>query len=192
MSGGAKYPRDRALVVAREICDALKPITEKLIVAGSLRRRKSEVGDVEIVYLPKFGLLPDPQDLLQQPVRTNLVEDWLGKVMPPASEFLRKRPNEHGGFAWGPQNKQAVHAASGVPVDFFQATPDNWWSLLVCRTGSRESNERICAAAVARGLKWNPYAGFEDRATGRLIFVPRSERAVFDRVGLPYAEPWER
>lgn len=192
MSDRPKFPRDRALVVAREICQALKPITERLIVAGSLRRGKVEVGDIEIVYVPKFALLPDPNDLLQHPVRTDLVEDWLARVMPPASDFLRKRPNSEGHFTWGAQNKLAVHVGSGIPVDFFASQGENYWTLLVCRTGSRENNERICNAAIARGLKWDPYHGFRDRVSGELLAVPRSEREVFTRVGLPYLAPGER
>jgi DNA polymerase/3'-5' exonuclease PolX len=99
---------------------------------------------------------------------------------------------EKGGTAWGPKNKLAVHVASGIGIDFFEATKRNFWTVLVCRTGSAESNMRVCQAAEARGLKWNPYLGFEDRRTGELLFVPESEEAVFTHVGLPYLEPSKR
>jgi len=54
MSAKVKYPRMAALSVAKELCDLLKPVTQRLIVAGSLRRRKEQVGDVEIVFIPKW------------------------------------------------------------------------------------------------------------------------------------------
>jgi len=54
MPAKPKHPRADALVVAREMCAELRPVTERLIVAGSLRRRKELVGDVEILYVPKF------------------------------------------------------------------------------------------------------------------------------------------
>ena len=49
-----KYPRAEALNVAKQMCVSLADITDRLIVAGSLRRRKAEVGDVEILYIPKL------------------------------------------------------------------------------------------------------------------------------------------
>jgi hypothetical protein len=48
-----RWSRDEALPVAAELCRRLKPVTERLIVAGSLRRRRAAVGDVEILYIPR-------------------------------------------------------------------------------------------------------------------------------------------
>lgn len=190
MSDKQKVPRAAALAVAKELCDALKPVTEKLIVAGSLRRRKAEVGDVEIVYISKVEMQADPGDLLGHKVPTNLVHTLLESLL--LRGVLEKRLNVNGKAAWGYENKLARHKASGIGVDFFQADKDNWFSLLVCRTGSAESNTAICMAAEDRGLKWNPYKGFLDRTTEQLNFVPRSEEQVFSWVGLPYKQPWER
>lgn len=53
-----KWARSAALEVARELCDRLKPHCEKLIVAGSLRRRKLEVCDVEILYISRMAERP--------------------------------------------------------------------------------------------------------------------------------------
>jgi DNA polymerase/3'-5' exonuclease PolX len=86
--------------------------------------------------------------------------------------FISKRVGEQGGKAWGRSNKLAMHIASGIGIDFFQADNRNFWTLLVCRTGSAEMNTRICNAAIARGQTWNMYRGFEDRITGVLLFVP--------------------
>ena len=41
--------------------------------------------------------------------------------------------------------------ASDIGVDFFQADERNFWTLLLCRTGSADMNTRICSAAIARG-----------------------------------------
>jgi DNA polymerase/3'-5' exonuclease PolX len=197
MSGKIKFPRAASLGVARRICDVLKLHTEKLIVAGSLRRRKQEVGDVEIVYIPKMASRPDPSDLFGaaesggKSVQINLCDEIINAWV--KDGHFSKRPKSDGTFTWGEEIKLAVHNDSGIPVDFFQARPANWFCLLVCRTGSKESNERICNAAIARGWRWNPYgAGFHDRATGELVRTVRSERDVFEAVGLSYKEPWER
>jgi DNA polymerase/3'-5' exonuclease PolX len=192
MSGKLKHPRSKALEVARELTAALREVCEpeRFIFAGSLRRMKPEVGDIEVVYVPQVELLPDPNDLLGNPIPTLrfdlVLADWLRRGV------IAKRVGEKGGTAWGEMNKLAVHMASGIGIDFFQANKRNFWTLLVCRTGSAESNMRVCQAAESRGMKWNPYRGFEDRATRELLYVPESEEAVFAHVGLPYLPPKER
>jgi DNA polymerase/3'-5' exonuclease PolX len=192
MSSKIKHPRAKAIEVAKELTAALRDLCEpeRFVFAGSLRRMKPEVGDIEMVYVPKVVMLPDPADLLGNPIPTipfdSQLETWLRVGV------LTKRVGEKGGTAWGAMNKLAVHTASGIGIDFFQANKRNFWTLLVCRTGSAESNMRICAAAEARGEKWNPYLGFEDRRTGELLFVPESEEALFAHVRLPYQQPKER
>jgi DNA polymerase/3'-5' exonuclease PolX len=190
-NGKTKHPRAAALAVARELCRVFDGVSERLIVAGSLRRQKEMVGDVEILFIPKEEQREDPADLFGRKIPVDLANEkieWLVKL-----GTLAKRPNKAGGFTWGPENKLAVHVASGIGVDLFAARPANWWNLLVCRTGSAESNERICNAAIRKGWKWQPYgAGFHDRVSDELVRRTQSERDVFEAVGLPYLEPWER
>jgi DNA polymerase/3'-5' exonuclease PolX len=192
MGSKIKHPRARALAVARELTAALKSLCEpeRFIFAGSLRRRKEEVGDIELVYVPRFERMADPDDLLRNPTTTNLVDaklnDWL------KTGIISKRVGAQGGKSWGSSNKLALHTSSGIGIDFFQADTQNFWTLLVCRTGSAAMNTRICNAAIARGQTWNMYRGFEDRITGDLLFVPESEQALFAHMRLPYLEPKER
>lgn len=183
-----KWPRSAALEVARDLCRALRPVTvpDRLIVAGSLRRRKNEVGDVEILYIPKFE---SERDGLFDTRQVNLVDRVLEALM--RSGVLAPRRNTIGSEIWGEKNKLAVHVASGIPVDLFTAREVNWFNYLVCRTGSAENNVRIAATAKARGWQWNPYgAGFTDQS-GTMVPVAR-EQDVFELLGLPYLEPWER
>ena len=192
MSSKIKHPRAQALAVARELTSALQPLCEpgRFIFAGSLRRLKADVGDIEMVYVPRVVAKPDPGDLLGNPVATNLFDEQLAAWL--RAGVITRRVGEKGGTAWGPANKLAVWTATGIGLDFFAANRRNFWTLLVCRTGSLESNTRICMAANDRGLTWDPYAGFRDRLTKELLFVPESERAVFEHVRLPYLKPEER
>jgi len=192
VSSKIKHPRALALAVAKELTAGLRALCEpeRFIFAGSLRRLKPEVGDIEMVYVPKVELLPDPNDLLGNLIPTVAFDLQLAYWLRRGE--LQKRIGEKGGTAWGPKNKLAVHVASGIGIDFFEATKRNFWTLLVCRTGSAESNMRVCQAAEARGEKWNPYLGFEDRRSGELLFVPESEEALFQHVGLPCLPPKER
>lgn len=187
----AKFPRAAALAVAKELCDALRPLPARLIVAGSLRRRKDEVGDVEILFVPLF-VNTHPHDLFAPPRLASRVDHRLLLMLDVGT--LKKRPNKAGGFAWGEKNKLAVHAATGIPVDLFTATEENWFNYLVCRTGPAESNVRIASAALAKGWEWNPYDSGFSRAGGLGVetHTVASEREVFEFVGLPFKEPWER
>ena len=186
MSDKPKFPRDRALVVAKELCDALKPVTERLIVAGSLRRRKLMVADVEILFIPKLRTIKEELfDSKEVPATDEVLEAMLSRGI------IAKRKNGKDSEMWGAKNKLAVHVSSSIPVDLFAATEANWWNYLVCRTGNAQNNIAICQAAIGRKMKWNPYgAGFTDDA-GQIRTVT-SERDVYELVGLPYREPWER
>jgi DNA polymerase/3'-5' exonuclease PolX len=53
-----RFPRADALKVARFLCITLADHCEKLICAGSLRRRKAEVGDIELLFIPDTVMEP--------------------------------------------------------------------------------------------------------------------------------------
>jgi DNA polymerase/3'-5' exonuclease PolX len=181
-----KFPRAAAIEVARELCQVLRPVTERLIVAGSLRRRRAEVGDVEILFIPITGSEPD--GFFDTRV-VNLADRQLDQLL--AGGRLEPRLSKLGSRTWGQENKLAVHKASGIPVDLFTTNALSWYNYLVCRTGSAENNVRIAAAAKAKGWQWHPYgSGFTDEL--KQARVVQSEREVFEYAGLPYLEPWER
>lgn len=182
-----RFDRELALRVAKEIGDELQPATSRLVVAGSLRRGKATVGDVEIVYIPKEELRPDPKDLFAS-IKVNRADEVIADLE--ASYTLVRRKNVNGSEMFGPKNKLMGHRSTGIPVDLFSADEANWWNYLVCRTGPAESNTRICMAAQARGWKWNPYGpGF---SRGEEMRPMHSEEEVFEFVGLPYLPPEER
>ncbi len=184
-----KFPRAVALQVARELCAALTPACDRIIVAGSLRRRKQSVGDVEIVFVSKTGMLPRPGDMFAND-RVSLAVAAIEKLC--ADGILAKRLNKLDSAMWGESNKLAVHVATGVPVDLFATTGANFWNYLVCRTGSADHNVKIASRAQDRGWKWNPYGrGFLNLRTGEIHPIA-SEQELFAFLGLPYVEPHER
>lgn len=185
-----RVPAKIALEVARQFVRFLKPRCERIIVAGSLRRRKPFVRDVEILYIGRRELVPDKGDLFGAQTSVDATERAIAVLL--ELGLIAKRPKSDGTFTWGPQNKLAIHVESGLPVDLFSATRETWFNYLVCRTGGAKNNVRICNAAIARGWKWNPYGEGFARTNPDERRVVTSEREVFDFVGLPYLEPWER
>lgn len=200
-----RYPRAQAIEVCREILQCMKPVCERIIIAGSLRRRKESVGDIEVLFIPKFKQLPKIQqdDFLAppQPQQFDAGAAMVcalagyykegGEVIRAKDYILTPRRTSTGSWTWGPKNKLARHIASGIPVDFFTATEANWFNLLVCRTGSADNNTRISTAALKINWKWHPYdPGFTDEE-GNWVAV-HSEQDVYRLARLPYLEPWQR
>lgn len=182
-----RFPNAVGMKVSAELCAALKPVCDRLIVAGSLRRLKPTVGDVEILYIGKTKVRQDPGDMFSN-ITVNLADETISALE--KAGVLERRKNVNGSQMYGPKNKLMRHRASGLPVDLFAATPENWWNYLVCRTGPADSNKRICMAAQERGWKWNPYgAGFSRAGEIRTM---ESEAEVFAFVGLPYLQPEDR
>lgn len=192
MSDKKKFPHVIASAVAAELLFDLGPSAHRMAVAGSIRRLKPTVGDIELLFIPRLEQLP-ARDLFGQdvPVR-NLAEEVIAGWL--ARGVLKKRLNVNGSEMWGDKNKLAVHDTTGIPVDLFAATEANWFNYLVCRTGPGESNIRIAEAARRKGWMWNPYGEGFSRGVGlgRERIGVTSEREVFEFVGLPYLEPEKR
>jgi DNA polymerase/3'-5' exonuclease PolX len=188
-----RFAHAAALAVAKELVEVMRPHCRRIIVAGSLRRRKPDVGDVEILFVPSAR--PEPvvrEDMFAEPEFLPATDAVIESML--ARGVIVKRPNIIGGTSWGMKNKLAIHCATGIPVDLFATTDAAWWNYLVCRTGGAESNVAVCLAAQRKGWKWNPYdEGFSERSgLARKVHPVTSEREVFELVGLEYREPWER
>ena len=166
----------KAKAIAEELKALLEPACEKIVVAGSIRRQKPDVGDIELLCIPKYD---GPVDQLDREIRL-LIEQGI----------LSFRCNKLGSKVYGPKNKLMVHIRSGIGVDIFSTTEDCWPVALVVRTGGAETNKRIATVALGKGWSFHAYGwGFTTPQGER---VCRSEREVFEAVGLPYLEPWER
>lgn len=88
MSDKPKFPRADAIAAAKEILQFF--IAERVILAGSLRRRKPLIGDIEILYIPKIETQLDPNDIFrEQTIQTNLSDACIVDVMIRQLHILR-------------------------------------------------------------------------------------------------------
>jgi DNA polymerase (family 10) len=183
-----KWPLEAASIVALDLGLRLSSSCEQIAIAGSIRRRKPLVGDVEIIYVSKIAKIRDPGDLFgltQQILEAEIAIERLEH-----DGIIEKRILPKGRTAYGSMNKLMVHVPSGIPVDLFRTTQQAWWNYLVCRTGPSASNIRISQAAIARGMSWTSNsAGFRK---GSECIAVYSEQEVFETVGLPFLPPHER
>lgn len=187
MSDKVRFPREEALRVALELVELLRPACSRIEIAGSIRRLKPDVGDIEIVYVPRMCLAPDLfGGGALVPASDAVIERMVKAVV------IGKRKNSKGSTMWGVRNKLGMHVDSGIPVDFFATEEAAWWNYLVCRTGGAENNMEIAGRAQAKGWQWNPYGpGFTRLADGEVVAVG-SEAEVFRFVGMKYLKPEER
>lgn len=172
-----RYLWEEAMRVAEELVAALSPACSRIEIAGSIRRHEAWVGDVELLCIPKHA---GSADLLNGTIKGLM-----------ARGILDYRFNIRGSRIYGSRNKLLRHVATGMPVDIFSTTEECWPVALVVRTGPKESNIAIATAALSKGWHLRAYgSGFIDENGAEIRC--HSERDVFELVGLPYKEPWER
>ena len=178
-----------AVKIAEEVQGWLSPYCEpnRCEICGSIRRRKEEVGDVELLCVPN-------------PLRATFGYRIMNGVDQKLDELLQEgaldcRRTQNGQTVYGIKNKLLVHVASGFPIDIFSTTEECWAMSLVIRSGPKESNIRLAMAAKEKGWTLKPYGkGYEflDGWGEPALLVCDTERDVFEAVGLKYKEPWER
>jgi DNA polymerase/3'-5' exonuclease PolX len=182
-----KWPWEIAMPEAEAIVERLKPCCERIAVAGSLRRLKRFVGDIEIVFVPKMSKRPD--GLFDEKI-ISVANEVIERLL--EDGYFQKRPNEKGAFTWGEKNKLAVHTASGIPVDLFsEFDPLEWWRTLVIRTGPKMFNIELMATGPKVGVIPHAYnIGLTNAKDERIIV--NSEREFIERCGVKYLQPKDR
>ncbi|MFQ5747508.1 MAG: DNA polymerase/3'-5' exonuclease PolX [Gemmatimonadota bacterium] len=167
----ARERQDRTLLAeADEIVAALlehlrgAPETGQMETAGSYRRRRETVGDIDILVAAT-----DP-----------------GPVMERFTTHPSVREVERAG-----DTRATVHLASGLQVDLRVVPPESYGAALVYFTGSKEHNITLRKRALERGLSISEYGVFElaeGDETGPRV-AGETEEGVYASVGLPWIPP---
>ena len=176
-----------ARAVARELSPILEPHCERIEVVGSVRRGRRDVHDVELLCISKVRRCLDLfGDVVEEISELNAHLDALVD----GGDLLHKRPNKLGRYTYGPLNKLLVHVPSGIPVDVFSTTSDNWGMALLVRTGPAEFNVSVMQRFRDLGMRGHAYAGVTDH-TGRELACP-DEETVFELLGWEFIDPMAR
>lgn len=166
----------RAQKIAEELKSLLAPECQRITIAGSIRRRKPVVGDIEVLVIPKYL---DGVDQLDEEIKKLMAEGLLGY-----------RRNVRGSIAYGPKNKLMFHVPSGIAVDIFSSTEANWGMALFIRTGPSEWNIRAMSRFRKLGMLGHAYGGIS-HWDGSELNCP-DEETVFRHLGWPYIPPERR
>ncbi len=151
-----------ALPVAEAYVEYLqkKQSLDKISIAGSLRRGKETVGDVDILVGDD-----EPEAVMDAFVK-----------YPEVGDVLMKGPT-----------KSSVRLQNGLQVDIRAVETKSWGAALCYFTGSKEHNVTMRGIGVKMGLKLNEYGIFE-RESGKMV-AGASEEEVYKTLGLRYVEP---
>ena len=168
---------------------------ERICAVGGFRRQKTEMKDLEILYIARYREAEMATDLFGGKGMVNITEAMIERLG--LSGTLGQRQKEDGSLSsWGPMNKHAVHVASGLPIDLFATTEENYCNRLVVTTGPMQSNIRVATEARRRGFEWEVGGGgfvplgytWEKCPAEKRVLI-KHEREVFEFVGMPFVAP---
>ena len=165
--------------IAQDVVDMLKPACRLIEIAGSVRRRKPEVGDIEIVALPLFTV---SIDLFGAEEQYSALEDHIGELLESGDLTLDKTLRRN-----GPLYKRFTH---GVAIDLFIAQQGNYGNILALRTGDSAFSRALVTERRAGGLMpsyLRQRDGFLWRGKER-IDCP-DELTYFDALGFRLIDP---
>lgn len=174
-----KRSYQQMLTMAEAIVGGLQPACERIEIAGSLRRRKAEVGDIEIIAAPKLTL-----NLLGEPSNSTEVDALLSRW--PVT--LLKNGAKYKQFT--------LQGTSGqeYQVDLFlQPDPATWGVNFLLRTGSDDFAHRWVTPKLHGGYMPDGFSVKDARVWRQGAPLPTPEEEdVFDLWGMQWVAPQAR
>ena len=185
-----RWPLALARKIAESIRGELAPFAEKIEIAGSIRRARPEVGDIDLVILPREG-----EDTALRQRATAAVRAGNARVLTQGAENM------------------TLVLANGIQVDLFFArraqndlagyVPGNFGMRLLAMTGSKEHNIHLAKEAEKQGYHFHPYRGlmrggryvYRDegrRYEGGEVFRGEDELEILRTLGLGWIDPEAR
>ncbi len=163
----SKHHLGKAFIVAEPILENLRshPDVSRCSTAGSLRRNKEVIGDIDFLASSK-----NPVAVI---------------------EFFTSQPGILSVSAKG-ETKASVILTGGIQADLRVVSDAEFPFALAYFTGSKEHNIVMRQRAISRGLRLNEYGLFKSTEETRdpaLRVTCRTEEEIFQALDLPYIPP---
>ena len=157
-----RVPINTAMETAEEVIATLSavPGCVTCTYAGSLRRMRETIGDVDILAAADDS--------------GPLMDAFTG--LPMVAEVIARG-----------QTKSSVRTTGDLQVDLRVVPPESWGAALQYFTGSKAHNVRTREIAVRAGLKLSEYGLF--RVEDGTLVVSETEEQVYAELGLPWIPP---
>lgn len=156
---------EEAGVLADRIVYCIQPLCDRVQVVGSIRRKRADVHDIDIVAIP------------QTPWHWPMIVKCLKKEL--NMTLIRT----------GPELATLGFKDVDLPVDIYRARATTWGVLLLIRTGSKGHNIKLCSRAKRMGMMLSAKEGVVK--DGKII-ASRSEEEIFKALDMEFVNPEER
>lgn len=163
---GGKEEKRTKLIKAEEYAEPLVSYLDeleeikKIIIAGSYRRRKETVGDIDILVT-----CSDSEPVMDRFVRYDDVDEVISKG----------------------ETKSSIRLKTGLQVDLRVVKEKSYGSALLYFTGSKSHNIKLRERAIDRDLKINEYGVFPEGKEKAV--AGKTEEEVYDIIDLKWIPP---
>jgi len=200
---------ERASFIAERLLAALAPACDRMQVAGSIRRRKSMVKDIELVAVPRWRLVPVEgvtQSMFQPPQmqRVSLLREAIEREV--GDRLMVIKPNTSEIIPWVLKDDsryvRLYLPKQALKVDLFVCTPETWGMNYMIRTGSGVGPSGIPSDGFAPRMlaRWKEVAGAGAHSMESRLYRPAArqpedtpeERDVFRLCRVAWVPPEER
>lgn len=180
--GIGKIDLTEARDIANKVVRHIAPAMDRAEIAGSIRRQKPVVGDIEIVGTPAN-------------------QDKLVKLLGDVGQTIK--PGVPGVIPWSPKPGARyirVRLAEEMNLDLFLASSNNWGGLFMMRTGSGAGPDGNAFNGFVPGMfkRWKKLSGggrmtdaMPTMPTGEQLWIPE-EQDFFDLLEMDFVPPEER
>jgi DNA polymerase (family 10) len=157
-----RIPLGHAYPLAMEIVEQLMNVKGVVDAqpAGSLRRMRSTVGDLDILVAAKDSV--------------------------PVMEAFIKLPRVNRVLGKGP-TKSSIEFNDGVRAQVWVLPPEHFGTALVYATGSKDHNVRLREIALAKSLSLSEHSFARLKGKGEIFCA--TEEEVYETLGLPWIPP---
>jgi DNA polymerase (family 10) len=159
-----RTPFAKAMPLAVRLLDFLRETegVQKAEIAGSLRRRRETVGDLDFVVASER-----PAPIMDAFASHPLVEEIIAKG----------------------ETKTSVYLQGGLAADLRVVPPEVFGATLHHFTGSKEHNVEMRSRAIKRGLRVSEWGVFKRDGDTETPIACHSEEDIFRAVDLPWIPP---
>ncbi|MDP3882736.1 MAG: DNA polymerase/3'-5' exonuclease PolX, partial [Candidatus Staskawiczbacteria bacterium] len=158
------------LPTARNVVEKLKTLkeVEQISLAGSVRRRKETIGDVDILVS-----VDSSKGSAYAKASADAIADFFVKL-----DGVEK--------VWGKGGtKASIRMKEGFDIDLRVVRKESYGSALQYFTGNKDHNVATRRIAMGKGLKLSEYGVFR----GAKQIAGRTEEDIYKAIGLPYIDP---
>jgi DNA polymerase/3'-5' exonuclease PolX len=190
VSSGRPIPREQARIVADELVGLLAPACARVEIAGSIRRERDLVSDIEIVATPRYEERAGA-DLWGTPYEADLLEERIASTDGLGLRAVEAH-RQDGSVTVTKRDGRSYKALEyrGMPVDLFIVRPgeQDWGVIFAIRTGPAEWSHQLvtdCQRYLRRVAGGKLYRG------GQYVACA-TEREFFAAIGQEWVEPRDR